>query len=105
VARIRANLAALSALRGIQRDGRPATAAEQAVLARWSGWGAVPEVFDTARQEFAWAREELAGLLAPEETATAARNTLNAHHTDAELVQATWAGAATRPHRFGVGLG
>ena len=92
VARIRANLAALSALRGIQRDGRPATAAEQAVLGRWSGWGAVPEVFDTARQEFAWAREELASLLPPEEMAAAARNTLNAHYTDAELVQATWAG-------------
>jgi len=90
-ARIRANLAALSALRGIQRAGRPATSAEQAVLARWSGWGAVPEVFDTARHEFARAREELAGLLAPEELAAAARSTLNAHYTGAELVRATWA--------------
>ena len=91
-ARIRANLAALSALRDIARDDRPATAAEQAVLARWSGWGAVPEVFDTARQEFTWAREELAGLLAPEELAAAARNTLNAHYTDADLVRAMWTG-------------
>jgi N12 class adenine-specific DNA methylase len=91
-ARVRANLAALSALRGIQRDGRLATAAEQAVLARWSGWGAVPEVFDPARQELAWARAELARLLIPEEMAAAARNTLNAHYTDADLVRATWAG-------------
>ena len=91
-ARIRANLAALSTLRDIARDGRPATAAEQAVLARWSGWGAVPEVFDTARQEFTWAREELAGLLTPEELAAAARNTLNAHYTDADLVRAMWTG-------------
>jgi hypothetical protein len=44
---------------------RPATTAEQAVLARWSGWGAVAEVFDAARQELAWAREELASLLTP----------------------------------------
>jgi hypothetical protein len=79
VARIRANLAALSALQAIQRAGRPATSDEQAVLARWSGWGAVPEVFDPARREYAWAREELAPLLGPDELAAAARNTLNAH--------------------------
>ena len=49
VARIRANLAALATLRAIQREDRPATPDEQAVLARWSGWGAVPEVFDDRR--------------------------------------------------------
>ena len=49
VARVRANLAALATLRAIQREDRPATPDEQAVLARWSGWGAVPEVFDDGR--------------------------------------------------------
>jgi len=92
VTRIRANLAALKALRALQREARPATTAEQAELARWSGWGAVPEVFDPARQDLAWARAELATLLAPAELAAAARNTLNAHYTDADLVQAIWAG-------------
>jgi SAM-dependent methyltransferase len=82
----------VSALRDIDRDGRPATVAQQVVLARWSGWGAVPEVFDSARQDLAWAREELASFLTSEELAAAARNTLNAHYTDAYLVQATWAG-------------
>ena len=46
VARVRANLAALATLRAIEREDRPASPEEQAVLARWSGWGAVPEVFD-----------------------------------------------------------
>ena len=59
VARTRANLAALATLRAIQRDDRPASPEEQAVLARWSGWGAVPEIFDERREEYAWAREEL----------------------------------------------
>ena len=92
VSRIRANLAALRALRALQRERRPATGAEQAELARWSGWGAVPEVFDATRQDLAWARAELAKLLTPEELAAAARNTLNAHYTGADLVQAIWAG-------------
>ena len=92
VARIRANLAALTTLRAIQRENRPATPDEQAVLARWSGWGAVPEVFDPGRRAHAWARDELSRLLTPAELSAAARNTLNAHYTDADLVQAIWAG-------------
>jgi len=49
-------------------------------------------VFDAARPEFAWARDELAALLTPEELAVAARNTLNAHYTGADLTQAIWDG-------------
>jgi N12 class adenine-specific DNA methylase len=92
VARVRANLAALRTLHAITSAARPASAAEQAVLARWSGWGAVPEVFDDDRDEFAWARTELRELLPDAEYAAAARSTLNAHYTDAALVRAIWAG-------------
>ena len=60
------------------------------MLARWSGWGAVPEVFDDRRAEFGWAREQLAVLLSADELAAARRNTLNAHYTDAALVRQMW---------------
>jgi N12 class adenine-specific DNA methylase len=63
------------------------------VLARWSGWGAIPEVFDESRPEFSAARKELSDLLTGEEIAAAARSTLNAHYTDAALVKAIWTGA------------
>jgi hypothetical protein len=100
VSRVRANLEALAVLRTVQRGRRPATPGEQAVLARWSGWGAVPEVFDQARREFTWVREQLAALLSPAELAAARRNTLNAHYTGAAVVQAMWDGAKrTRLHR------
>ena len=92
MARIRANLEALRTLRVIQREDRPATPGEQRVLARWSGWGAVSEVFSPDRPEYRREREQLAGLLSPAELASAARNTLNAHYTGAELVKAVWAG-------------
>ena len=93
VSRVRANLAALAVLRTVQRDARPATPPEQAVLARWSGWGAVPEVFDEDREEFAWARGQLAGLMSPAELAAARRTTINAHYTDAALAAVIWDGA------------
>jgi len=93
--RVRANVEAVATLRAIEREGRTASASEQAVLARWSGWGAVPETFDASREDLAWARQGLADLLSEEELAAAARNTLNAHYTDAALVQEIW-GAARR---------
>jgi N12 class adenine-specific DNA methylase/SAM-dependent methyltransferase len=94
VSRLRANIAALRTLRAIQADGnRPATPEEQAVMARWSGWGAVPAVWDEGAAQYEalqWARDELAELLDAGELAAARRNTLNAHYTDAGLVQAMW---------------
>ncbi len=94
MSRIRANLAALALLRDLQDSGRPATPDEQAVLGRWSGWGAVPEVFDEARGEYGWVREQLAGLMSEAEMAAARRTTLSAHYTDAALVQAIWRGVS-----------
>ncbi|MGD9526384.1 MAG: helicase-related protein [Dehalococcoidia bacterium] len=89
---MRANLAALATLRRLQREQRPATAGEQAVLARWSGWGAVPDVFTHDR--FTWARDQLDELLSADELAAARRSTLNAHYTDLELVRQVWAALA-----------
>jgi N12 class adenine-specific DNA methylase len=74
----------------IEAEERSPTPDEQRVLARWSGWGAVPEVFDPAAGRFATLRGELAGLLDEEAFAAAARNTLNAHYTDAAYASAIW---------------
>src|SRR5690606_19595661 len=87
--RIRANLAALRVREQLIQQQRPATGEEQQVLARWSSWGAVAQPM-FARPEYAWARDELADLLSPEEVAAARGATLNAHFTDAALVQQVW---------------
>ena len=88
--RVAANLAALRLLRLLEREDRPATRDEQAVLARWSGWGAVPQVFDDDHAEFAAARVELHQLLSGAEYAAARRTTINAHYTDAGLAKVVW---------------
>ncbi|MGI5213870.1 hypothetical protein [Plantactinospora sp. CA-290183] len=92
-ARIKANIAALRVLRRLQADQRPATEDEQQVLARWSGWGAVPAVFDPDRDDhttYVWAREQLAEMLDETEWRAARRTTLNAHYTDASVVKVVW---------------
>ena len=88
--RVAANLAALRALRVLQAQDRPAAPGEQAVLARWSGWGAVPQVFDDDRDEFAAARAELRQLLPEPDYAAARRTTINAHYTDSALAKVVW---------------
>lgn len=72
-------------------EDRWADTAEQRVLAHWSGWGAVPKVFDEADDRLSVARDELRGLLGSDDAwAQARRTTLNAHYTAAEVVTAMW---------------
>ncbi|WP_246241376.1 hypothetical protein [Mycolicibacterium madagascariense] len=62
--------------------GRPATLPEQRTLAAWSGWGAIPQMFDPRADDFAAERAQLAGLLTPEQYRRAQASILNAHYTD-----------------------
>lgn len=77
-------------------------------MARWSGWGALPVIFNPrpARAAFdaddvfervaaRWdavggLREQIRALLTEDEWAAARRNTINAHYTDADLVRSIW---------------
>lgn len=89
-AKAEANLAALRILVDLDAEGHQASAEEQAVLARWSGWGALPRVFDEADDEWLAVRTELRGLLDERAWDAARRTTINAHYTSAEVVAAMW---------------
>ncbi len=83
-------MSVLVLLAELDAETRLPSAEEQGVLARWSGWGSLPEVFDDTvdhAEPALRARELLAGRV----RAAAARTTLNAHYTDAALVKAVWA--------------
>ncbi|HYZ97917.1 MAG TPA: hypothetical protein VE575_04140 [Acidimicrobiales bacterium] len=82
-------------LRSIEAEARPARPDEQAVLARWSGWGATPAVFaDDHADDLDDVRQRLRALLSPEEWDGARRTVLNAHYTDPTVVAAIWDAAA-----------
>ncbi|MHB8244836.1 MAG: helicase-related protein [Acidimicrobiales bacterium] len=74
----------------MQAEERPASPDEQAVLARWSGWGSLPKVFDPADGEYGEVRDRLRELLSDREWAAASRTTLNAHYTSFEAADAIW---------------
>ena len=89
-ARVRANLQALHILERLEAEDRPATAQEQQELSRWCSWGAVPQIFDRDRDDWAEERAELQELLGEAGWAAARRTTLNAHYTHPAIAGEMW---------------
>lgn len=74
----------------LRAESRQANADEQLVLAGWSSWGAIPQVFDESKGEWAAEREQLRGLLTEKEWEAAELTTLNAHFTSPAIAEAMW---------------
>lgn len=95
------NVAAIRVLKDLEATGRPVTAADQAALAKYVGWGGIPSAFErtdgTANKGWEKQVAELKALLTPEEYAAAAASTRNAHYTSPEIVSGMWKALA----RFG----
>lgn len=95
----RDNIAAIRLIKTLETERRRATAAEQRVLARYVGWGGIPNAFRnglTGEVKKDWAAEvaELEGLLTPRELRAASASTRNAHYTAKEVVDFMWRAAA-----------
>jgi|GEM_PF-1527659 len=90
-ARLDANIAALETLQALENDSAYATADQQRVLAGWSSWGALPEVFDpTSLRVSEDNRDSLRDLLGEDGWQQAKATTLNAHYTDPAHTVAIW---------------
>jgi N12 class adenine-specific DNA methylase len=87
-----ANLEAIRTMKQVEAEGRPATLDEQKKLVKYTGWGALPEVFEHYQTTAALrqAAGELRDMLTPEEWKTAAATTPNAHYTSEQVVRAIW---------------
>lgn len=92
-----ANLEAIRVMKLAEAEARPATLDEQRKLVKYTGWGALANVFEHY-QASAWERAvhaDLKELLTPEEWKTAAATTPNAHYTSPLVIQGMW-GAVER---------
>ncbi|HEX4133804.1 MAG TPA: DEAD/DEAH box helicase family protein [Bryobacteraceae bacterium] len=85
------NLAAIRTLKSIEAENRDATIEERSLLAKYAGWGALPNVFETnPPREWKTIAGELREVLSPEEYASARASTPNAHYTSPEVIGAVW---------------
>ena len=90
-----ANIAAIRLMRQIQGENRPATPEEQAVLAKFTGWGSteLSKLFGEPYyipQNLKHIREAIDELMSPAEFKAAAGSTVNAHYTSPTVVKAMW---------------
>jgi N12 class adenine-specific DNA methylase len=83
-------VAAIRLSQALAERGRTPNTEDQQVLARWSSWGALPEVFDEERQDWASERAQLKELLPAAAYTEARRTTINAHYTDPAYVREIW---------------
>ncbi|MDX9781063.1 MAG: DEAD/DEAH box helicase family protein, partial [bacterium] len=88
----KANVEAIKTLKKIEAEGRSATAEEQAILVKYTGWGGLKNAFEGWQKGWENAPAELRELLTEEEYASARRSTPNAHYTSPKVVKAIWAG-------------
>lgn len=97
-ARFKGNLEAIRLLYGLYDEDRLANGAERKILAKYVGWGGIPQAFDE-RDEI-WRKEyaELKMALSTEDYERAKGSVLNAHYTSKEVIDGMYAALA----RFGV---
>ncbi|MCA1957440.1 MAG: hypothetical protein LDL14_02790 [Nitrospira sp.] len=88
-AKFSANVEAIKLLKTIEHEGRLATPEEQKILARYTGWGGLPQVYDRL-----WSKEReiLRKLLTEQEYNDARASTPNAHYTDPKTIHAIYRG-------------
>jgi N12 class adenine-specific DNA methylase len=91
------NLRAIQIVRKLESETRPATPDEKAMLVKYVGWGAMPQIFDPKNRDWARERETLRGELAAEEYDKTRATTLNAHYTSSTVIRAMYQAA----QRFG----
>jgi hypothetical protein len=76
------NIEAIRALKRIEAESRVATGAEKFLLAKYTGWGALANVFKTyPPEEWKVTAHELRELLTDTEYDSARASTPNAHYT------------------------
>ncbi len=98
----RDNIAAIRTLRLVEDESRRPADAEKATLARYSGWGALSNVFHPyPRSDWQDTAREVQQILTPEEYDAARASTPNAHFTSPMVIEAMW----TAMRRLGLAPG
>ena len=91
------NLKAIEILRLLDAEERPASPDEKALLVKYAGWGAMPQVFDVDSANWRKEQIQLSEILSDEEHRSARATTLNAHYTAPVVIHAMYRAA----QRFG----
>jgi len=90
--RFKDNISAIRLLKKLEDSGEIATEEQQAVLARYAGWGGIPQAFDGLNNDWQNEYAELKDLLSSEEYALAKNSVLSAHYTSKTVIDGIYEG-------------
>lgn len=88
--RIDANIAAIELIETLENEKRNATLEEQEILAGYSGWGALIDVFDERKDNYSSDREKLRTLLSETEYEAAAESAMTAFYTQPVVIRSIY---------------
>ena len=88
--RYKNNIEAIKLIKKLDEENRYATSEEQEILAKYVGWGGLPDCFDESKNE--WHKEylELKTLLSEEEYKNARESSLTAFYTPPVVIKAIY---------------
>lgn len=84
------NIKAIEVLQKIESENRFATPDEQEILAKYLGWGGLPQAFDKNNNNWNLEYNQLKSLLSDDEYSKARESTLNAHYTSPTVIKAMY---------------
>lgn len=84
-----ANLEAIDTARTLISTNQAPTPQQQLALAKYTGWGMFPEIWND-QENTQWMRDEIRKRLSPDEESAARESTTNAHYTSAAVVREIW---------------
>ena len=84
------NVEAIRVLKALEADNRPASPAEQEILAQYVGWGGLADAFDDRKPAWASENAQIRNLLTPSEYESAMGSVLNAHYTSPTVIRAIY---------------
>ena len=86
------NVEAIRLMKQIEYENRAATPEEQKILARYVGWGGIPQAFDERNESWRKEYEELKSLLSEAEYSDARESVNTAFYTSSEIIEAVYQG-------------
>ena len=84
------NVEAIKLLKNLENENRNATKEEQDILAKYTGWGGIPEAFDERKEEWTNEYKELKNLLNDEEYIKVRESTLTSFYTPNNVIKTMW---------------
>ena len=88
--RFKQNIEAIRLLKKLEKEERFAENSEQDILARYAGWGGIPEAFDSENSRWSMEYEELKEVLSEAEYASARESTLTVFYTPKAVTDAVY---------------